>query len=152
MEYLNSIQLKDEELTLVFAGKRQATEPDGSVSAYYFDMINSETGEKMGFINVKEGHTDNIIQYRGNIGYEVFEKFRGEKYALRSCQLLKDVIDWLGLSPVYITCSLNNKASIKVIEALGARFLETVIVNQDSPYYQYYSVNDRIKLRYIWEK
>ena len=151
ISYLKALQLVDDELKLVFKEKKQTTKPDDRVAVYYFDMIHAETGAKMGFINVKAGYTDNIVHYRGNIGYAVLEQYQGKRYAARSCQLLKGVIKYLGLSAVYITCNADNDASRKAIESIGATYLETVTIGRHSPYYLYYTGQDRVKLRYIWE-
>lgn len=149
--FIENLVMVDEELSLRFAGKERVSPPDTDVVAYHFTMIHTRTGEEMGRINIKARYTENIIRYRGNIGYTVYEKYRGNHYSSRSCRLLVPVIRFLKLNPVYITCNADNTASRKNVEALGAEFLGTEIIPESSPYYSYYPENARAKLRYKWE-
>lgn len=150
-ENLKKFQLIDRELELVFNGEREVSEPDVGIKAYYFKMQNAFTGEEMGFINIKKGMSENIKKYRGNIGFEVFEKHRGNNYSSRSCKLLVPIIKFLGFEFVYITCNSSNYSSKKNIEKLGARLLETLYIDENCKFSRYYEGESRIKLHYIWE-
>lgn len=149
--FFNNLVLVDQDLSLEFAGKERVSSPDTDVVAYHFTMKHTRTGEEMGRINIKAGYTENIIRYRGNIGYTVYEKYRGNHYSSRSCRLLVPVLRFLGLNPVYITCDADNAASRKNIEALGAELLGIERITESSPYYPYYPEKARVKLRYRWE-
>jgi len=149
--FINNLLLVDQDLSLEYAGIERVSPPDTNVVAYHFTMKHTCTGEEMGRINIKAGYTENIIRYRGNIGYIVYEKHRGSHYSSRSCRLLIPVLRFLGLNPVYITCDADNAASRKNIEALGAEFLGIERITEFSPYYPYYPEKARVKMRYRWE-
>ena len=57
----------------------------GWVPAYYFAICNQE-GTKMGACDLRIGH--NNLYCGGNIGYTVFEEYRGHHYAGKSSMLL----------------------------------------------------------------
>lgn len=150
-DFFSRIQLVDNELVLLFTGKERVSPPDMDIFEYRFSMNNAETGDEMGQINIKAGYTENIIFFRGNIGYTVYERYRGNYYSSRSCKLLIPVIKFLDLNSVYLTCNKDNIASRKNIERLGAEFLGTEIIQETSPYFSYYPEGSRVKLRYKWE-
>jgi predicted acetyltransferase len=146
---IEAITLSDGELTLRFDGKKQVTEPDNEIQAYCFTMINSSTGNEMGGINIKAGYTENIVNYRGNIGFTVYDSFRGKHYSARGCVLLIPVIVILEMTPVWLTCNIDNIPSKRNIERIGAIYIDTVKVPEE--YYPYYPENARVKNRYRWE-
>ncbi|MBN1603190.1 MAG: hypothetical protein JW915_16395 [Chitinispirillaceae bacterium] len=147
---ISNHSLKDDDLRLYFKEIKPATEPDTSVSAYHFSMQNIMTNEEMGGINIKTGYTENIEKYRGNIGFTVFEPYRGNHYSARSCILLLPVLKILEMNLVYLTCNLDNYASMKNIERIGAVYQETVTIPDDYPHLTYYPKDARIKIRYKW--
>lgn len=146
---IEDILLTDDELKLRFEGKKQVTEPDNEIQAYYFSMINQITEKKMGGINIKAGYTENILKYRGNIGFTVYEEFRGKHYSARSCIHLIPVIKIINMPHIWLTCNFDNIASMRNIERIGADYIDTV--NVPVEYYFYYAANARIKRRYKWE-
>jgi tagatose 1,6-diphosphate aldolase len=105
----------------------------------------------MGEINLRAGYTENIELYRGNIGFSVYEGFRGNHLSGRSCLLLRPFIQSLGLEAVWLTCDLNNFASRRNLEYIGARYVDPRHVSDGSPNAAYYPVHARIKLRYWWK-
>jgi tagatose 1,6-diphosphate aldolase len=146
---IEAMQLLDNELKLRFEGKKQVTEPDNNIQAYCFSMVNLMTEKEMGGINIKVGYTENIVNYRGNIGFTVYDEFRGKHYSSRSCILLIPVIATLKMTPIWFTCNVDNVASIRNIEKIGAVYINTVDVPEE--YHTYYPENARIKRRYRWE-
>jgi predicted acetyltransferase len=134
---------------LRFDGKKQVTEPDNKIEAYCFTMINSFTGNEIGEINIKAGYTENIVNYRGNIGFTVYNSFRGKHYSARSCVLLIPVIAALEMTPIWLTCNIDNILSTRTIERIGAVYINTVTVPEE--YYPYYPEHARVKNRYQWE-
>jgi predicted acetyltransferase len=151
LEFLQQSTMIDGDLKLHFLGKTITTPPDTILPVYKFMMVNSLSGAEMGGITLREGYTDNVILYRGNIGFTVNENFRGNHYAARSCILLLPLIRMIGLNPVWLTCNVDNIASKKSIERIGATYVDTVTIPKDSPYYQYYPEGSKTKLRYRWE-
>ena len=150
-DYFHKFPLIDNELKLIYIGKDNVSEPDNHLFAYRFIMSNIESQEEMGGINIKAGYTENIINYRGNIGFAVNNNFRGPRYSSRSCILLIPIIKYLGLNPIWITCNIDNYASRKNIEFIKAKYLETVTIPDDSLYATYYPEKARQKLRFRWD-
>jgi predicted acetyltransferase len=149
VQKIEDMLLEDYELKLRFEGKKQVTEPDSELQAYCFSMKNLMTEKEMGTINIKAGYTKNIVNYRGNIGFTVYEEYRGRHYSERSCFLLIPVICVLKMTPIWLTCDVGNIASIRNIERIGAVYVNTIYVPED--YHIYYPENARIKRRYKWE-
>jgi tagatose 1,6-diphosphate aldolase len=151
IEFLNNADLVDNDLKLAFMQKGITSAPDIAVPVYQFQMMNVLSSDEMGGINLRAGYTENIEQYRGNIGFTVFEEFRGQHYSARSCILLKPFMKSLGLKTIWLTCNSDNLASKKNLEYIGATNVETTRIADDSPYVEFYPPHARVKLRYKWE-
>lgn len=117
----------------------------GFVPAYHFRILN-EDGTDTGHINFRVGDTEHVWLCAGHIGYEVLEPFRGCGYALKACRAIAPFVRTL-FSTVIITSDPDNHASIRIIERLGACFLDETLVPPQDPHYQRGS---RIKRRYRW--
>jgi tagatose 1,6-diphosphate aldolase len=146
---LNS-KMIDTDLELILLERKPVSDPDSEIPGYFFLMRNVQSGLDMGSINLRAGYTENIRLYRGNIGFLVSEDFRGHRYAARSCALLVPLIKALNLDPIWLTCNVDNIRSKKAIESIGAKYLDTTVIRQDSPYLRYYPEGARTKLRFMW--
>ena len=72
---------------------------------------------------------DEELYYAGNIGYRIYDGFRGHHYAYYACQLLLQIAkEEYCFRNVIITCSPDNIASDKTIQSLHAELLQTVYV------------------------
>ena len=72
---------------------------------------------------------DEELYYAGNIGYRIYDGFRGHHYAYYACQLLLQIAkEEYCFRNVIITCSPDNIASDKTIQSLHAELLQTVNV------------------------
>ena len=72
---------------------------------------------------------DEELYYAGNIGYRIYDEFRGNHYAYHACQLLLQIAkEEYHFHNVIITCSPDNIASDKTIQSLHAELLQTVNV------------------------
>ncbi len=151
LDFLDRTKRIDGYLRLRFIVREMTSPPEVKIPVYKFRMVNAESGELMGEINLRAGFTENIRLYRGNIGFTVYEDFRGDYLSARSCQLLEPFIMFLGLGTIWLTCNTDNIASKKNIEYLGATYVETVHMPENSPYIGYYPPHARIKLRYRWD-
>jgi predicted acetyltransferase len=140
----------DGDLELVLLEQKPVSDPDSAIPGYSFLMRSPASGAEMGRINLRAGYTENIRLYRGNIGFTVFEAYRGHRYAARSCVLLVPLIKSLDLDPIWLTCNVDNPGSKKIIESIGAGYLDTTVIPDDSPYVRYYPEGARRKLRFIW--
>lgn len=85
--------------------------------AYLFEMV--ANGQPVGRCTLRVGYND-LVEYAGNIGYEVEEEHRGHHYALISCRLLLRLERRHRMEEVLITCREDNFASRRTCEQLGA--------------------------------
>ncbi len=124
-QFIEAGILKDYDLELRVKETRPYNSETGYVPAYKFEMIHAMSKAVMGTVDLRVGLTEKLKMYGGHIGYEVFEEYRGHKYAARSCRLLFPLIRKLGIQPVVITCAPGNIPSVKTIESIGAILLAT---------------------------
>lgn len=110
---------------------------------YQFSMQCGD--EVVGVIHLRIGEHPTLINHLGHIGYEVFPNFRGRSYAQRATQLLLPLAKLNGMKDLWITCNPENLASRRTCEKLGALYVNTVTVPEDSPMY---AAGDRLKRRY----
>src|SRR5690606_15380417 len=82
----------------------------GYVPAYYFKIKRCENDTEIGQCDLRIGHNDNT-KYGGNIGYEIYEPFRGNHYAAKACKLLFKLARKHHMKELIITCSPENIAS-----------------------------------------
>ncbi|ESQ14152.1 MAG TPA: hypothetical protein DIW77_16875 [Chromatiaceae bacterium] len=142
--------MTDDDLQLTLIEKGMTSTPDSEVPVYKFRMINTDSGKEMGGINLRAGFTENIQQYRGNIGFTVYELYRGHHFAGRSCLLLRPFLNFLCLKIVWLTGNTGNIASKKTLEQIGSTCVGTTEIGEHSPYVEFYPPKARIKLRYRW--
>ena len=79
--------------------------------------------KEVGRLTYRLGKDEDFI-LDGHIGYEIDEPYRGHHYAYHACMALKNKIKEYS-DHVLITCDIDNYASKKTIEKLGAIYLET---------------------------
>ncbi|MFA5575961.1 MAG: GNAT family N-acetyltransferase [Tissierellaceae bacterium] len=91
--------------------------------AYYFTIIRSLDRAEIGKCDLRIGHNENT-KYGGNIGYEVFEEFRGNKYATKACKLMFSLAKKHGMDYLIITCNPDNIASRKTCEHSGGELID----------------------------
>lgn len=99
------------------------------VPAYYFDIVGAG-GVKVGFCDLRIGHSEGLY-YGGNIGYTVYEPYRGNRYALKACRLLMKLAKRHELEYVYITCRPDNIPSRKTCEGLGGELIDIAELPED---------------------
>lgn len=149
--FINPPVMVDGELLLRLVQTVPADHSGGFLPVYRFRMLHRTNDCELGEINLRIGYTDNVMFYRGNIGFTVYEPFRGNRYAERSCRLLTPLIRHHGLYPVWLTCNIDNAASRRTIENLGALYVEMREMPADFPYAEYYPAHARVKRRYCWK-
>lgn len=126
--------LNDGVIYLKVEEKRPANKIKGYVPSYLCGIYLCENNLKVGFIDIRIGHTK-CIYYGGNIGYTVFEDFRGNNYAGKACILIKEIAKKHEMKKLYITCNPDNYQSKRVLEKLGLKLLEIAKLPPDNDMY-----------------
>ncbi|MFA5596620.1 MAG: GNAT family N-acetyltransferase [Pusillimonas sp.] len=98
--------------------------------AYYFDICLLD-GTVIGKCDLRIGHNDKTY-VGGNIGYSVQEQYRGNRYALKACELLFKQAKKHNMDHLIITCDPDNLASVKTIERAGGQFIEPARIPADN--------------------
>ena len=98
-------------------------------------MRNVRTSSKIGAVVLRIGSA-RCLRYPGHVGYDVKKKYRGRRYAARSCKLLFPLAYAHGLKALWITCDPKNKASRRTCELAGARYVETVRIPKNHEMYK----------------
>ncbi|MBN9661783.1 MAG: GNAT family N-acetyltransferase [Acidobacteria bacterium] len=129
MHDIAGLKLVDAELLLRFV--KLEAHPVHQVPTCFFQMVHRETGAEMGGINLRVGSTPHIERYAGHLGYTVFPRYRGRRYAARSVRLLVAVARLLDMAEVWITCDPENVSSRRSAELAGAVLVEIVDVPAD---------------------
>jgi tagatose 1,6-diphosphate aldolase len=117
----------------------------GLVPFYHFKIVNlAET--VVGHINFRVGDTPHVRIAAGHIGYEIAPKHRGNGYALAACKAIAPFVR-RHYEQVLLTVDPLNEPSIRIIEQLGAKFLDEVVVPAND---LAYLRGARRKKRYHW--
>ena len=128
--FLDTTDLKSEEIYLTLERTAPADPARGWVPAYYFGIMNA-AGERMGEIDLRIGHNDNTF-YGGNIGYRIEPQFRGHRYAAKAVKLLFALASRHDLEYLIITCNPDNTASYRTCEIAGGRLLGVYELPEDN--------------------
>ncbi|KKQ71286.1 MAG: tagatose-bisphosphate aldolase, tagatose 1,6-diphosphate aldolase [Candidatus Peregrinibacteria bacterium GW2011_GWC2_39_14] len=145
--FLDPGKLTDDELELILIKTVPANDKLNYIPVYEFEMRNSKTSEKMGYIHFRVGYNENI-KYGGHIGYGVDEKFRGKKYALRSLKLLFPFAKKHKINPLWTTCNPENAPSRKTCELAGGKLVEIIDIPKHNDCYHR---GERKKCRYRFD-
>ena len=93
------------------------------VRTVYFSIYEHGRNEKIGECDLRVGMNDELY-YAGNIGYRIYERYRGHSYAYEACRLLLPLAyhDY-HMPEVIITCSPDNTPSRRTLEKLGGELI-----------------------------
>lgn len=128
-------KLVDGDLELALVSKKPFDPVKKYVPCYEFEMQNTSRACKIGTIKLRIGSA-RTLRYPGHIGYAVDKKYRGHRYAARSCRLLFSLAHTHGLKALWITCNPKNMASRKTCELAGAKYVETVRIPKNHEMYK----------------
>ena len=93
------------------------------VKTIYYGIYRHGESEKIGECDLRIGMNDELY-YAGNIGYRIYERWRGHSYAYYACLLLlPEALEKQGMEEVLITCSPENIPSRCTLERLNGDFL-----------------------------
>lgn len=101
---------------------------------YYFDILLKGTRTRVGYIDLRMGYSE-FLYFLGNVGYRIFEEYRGNHYAHQACQLLFACAKDLQIPYLIITCSPENIASKKTLEKLSGKYMGEKKVPLSHPMY-----------------
>jgi len=117
--------LDDGVINLVCTVKKPADPVKKWIPTYEFAICKGS--EKIGTIRLRIGYGggdyDCNCYYGGQIYYDIDEKYRGNGYAGRACRLIIPIAKAHKMTKLLITNADTNKASARVCEKLGARFI-----------------------------
>ncbi len=116
--------LADAELTLVLEYRSPANPARGWIPAYHFSL--RVDGQRVGGIELRVGHGAALARDAGHLGYFVGPEWRGRGYAARAARLLLPLARAHGFERLWITCDVDNAASRRTCERLGAVLVEVV--------------------------
>lgn len=96
---------------------------DRHVPYYHFKVM--QYGRETGHVNFRAANTPSVLEYDGHIGYEIFPRYRGQRLSQQAVSLLLPFIAQHGFNSIVLTCHPDNRASARIIEALGGIYRET---------------------------
>lgn len=117
--------------------------PQGFTPYYIYGIVIDD--KEVGRLTFREG-TLQQHYFDGHIGYHIEEAYRGHHYAYQACLLLQKE---LGFHQVILTCDPDNQASLRTIQKLGARYLETKAIPAKER--RFFSRDEKVKMIFIWE-
>jgi len=125
--FFNTKDLRDKEIYLQLYKTANEDKEKEYLPAYYFKILKTDNDTEVGKCDLRIGYNDNI-KYGGNIGYEIYQQYRGNRLASKACKLLFLLAKKHQMDTVYITCSPENTASMKTCEYSGAEFVGIIDV------------------------
>lgn len=123
--FFDTTDLRDDEIYLQLYRTVDEDKIKGYVPSYCFKILRCADDIEIGQCDLRVGHNSNTF-YSGNIGYQVYEPFRGNHYAGKACKLLYRLAERHRMGKVIITCSPDNMASRRTCEYSGAEFVEII--------------------------
>ena len=145
LKFIDPGDLIDGDLELILMRKTQAIPAKRYVPGYEFEMRHPGRTFAMGTIRLRIGSAAKL-HYPGHIGYEVKKRFRGHRYAARSCQLLFPLARAHGLGEIWLSVEPKNGPSQRTCEIIGAKYIETVRIPKG---HEMYALGKRYCRRYL---
>jgi len=133
--FYNTDFLKNDEIFLRLDNTVKGNPEKQLVDYYNLKICLSSDGTEVGLCNFRVGNTQRLF-FGGNIGYEIYEPYRGHYYSGKACMLLFDLARKHNMSYMYITCNPDNIGSIKNCEYAGGTLVATVDLPTDTDMYE----------------
>ena len=111
---------------------------NGNVRSMEYDIIRCSDEVKVGICDIRlsDGYNEELY-YSGNIGYRIYEYYRGNGYAYQACLILFDILKKeYNRENIIITCSPDNIPSKVTLEKLGGELIEECEVPKDHYLYR----------------
>ena len=132
--FYNTKFLKNDEIFLSLDKIQEENLEKRLVDSYFFKICLSSDETEVGGCSFRPGNTQSLF-FRGNIGFEVYEPYRGNYYSGKACLLLFDLARKHDMNYLYITCNPDNIASKKNCEYAGGVLIATVDLPADTDMY-----------------
>lgn len=129
-KFLDTSFLKDDEIQLRLQKTVEGNAEKEWLPAYHF-FVCDKFGNEMGVCDLRIGHNTKTY-YGGNIGYRIYERFRGHHYAGKACLLLFELAKKHKMDYLIITCNPDNYASRKTCEYAACDLVEIVELPEDN--------------------
>lgn len=86
----------------------------------YYDIYLHNTDEYVGNIWCDTSDDYELIKYLGNVGYEIKEEYRGNHYALKALQMIKEIMKDNNMREMIFSIEPKNTYSVNVAKQMGA--------------------------------
>jgi tagatose 1,6-diphosphate aldolase len=133
--FFDTKHLKTNEIFLKLEKTIEAIPEKRLVSYYKFKICLVSNETVVGECNFRIGNTEKIF-FGGNIGYEIYEQYRGNYYAGKACLLLFELAKMHKMDYLYITCNPDNYASRKTCEYAGGKLEAILNLPTDTDMYE----------------
>lgn len=132
--FFDTVFLKTDEIYLKLIKTSNGNPKKNWVPAYHFKICLLQDGTEVGNCDLRVGHNKNTY-YGGNIGYGVYELYRGNHYAGKAWLLLFRLAKLHGMECLYISCNPDNYASRKTCEYAGGVLKTIIYLPEDNDMY-----------------
>ena len=127
--------LTDNEINLVLVKVSNGNIDKDIVPAYHFS-IQLMDKTQVGVCDLRVGHNEKLY-YGGNIGYSINPQFRGNGYATKACNILREYAKNVhNMDYLIITCKPENIPSKLTCIHAGYELIDTVELPEDNDMYQ----------------
>lgn len=117
-----------ERIDLVLESHRNPSFHNNYVPSDLYGIFLHGSSARIGECDIRIGMNEELY-YAGNIGYRIYEPYRGHGYAYDAAKMLMKIArDEHDFKEIILTCSPDNTASKKTLEKLGGELVETVDV------------------------
>jgi predicted acetyltransferase len=122
--------LTDGEIRLRLESQSPYDSSRGYVPTYYFHITRESDDQIIGRCDLRIGYNANI-EIGGNMGYTIFEPYRGHHYATKACRLMLPLAKSHDLTRLLITMRPDNEPSRRTCLALGATLQREIVLPPD---------------------
>lgn len=112
----------------------EAIEVLGYPPSIYYDMVLTTTGDVIGRLDLRIASSQSLY-YEGHISYYVKPIHRGNNYTMEALKSVPKIAREHQLVELIFTCTPDNNASVRIIEAFGAEYIETVDIPKHNERY-----------------
>lgn len=140
--------IKGEYVDLYMTGKEEPASRNCWVNTVNYSICRHNSYTSIGECDLRIGMNEEIY-YAGNIGYRIYDYYRGHGYAYEACQLLFETASRkYHMHELIITCSPENTASVKTLEKLQGTLVEVAEVPE---WHWLWKRGERVKNIYRYE-